>query len=86
MPNYQNINYRFQMPMMQELLKLEEEGRLNEVQKRWFNKEKQVEEFYDTHKDPYELDNLINNKRYVKKMIPCGMRSFVGRMVQWMLI
>jgi len=67
LPNYQNINYRFQMPMMQELLKLEKEGRLNEVQKKWFNKEKQVEEFYYTHKDPHELDNLINNKRYVKK-------------------
>ena len=54
------VTYRLQMPMMQELLKLLKEDKLNEKQKFWFNAPKPSEEFYDLKNDPYELINNPN--------------------------
>jgi N-sulfoglucosamine sulfohydrolase len=62
-PNYQDLAYRRQMNLMQEILRLKEEGKLNAVQSRWFEN-KPVEELYDTQADPYELQNLAGNPQY----------------------
>lgn len=67
-PYIQNITYRFQMDLMNELVKMNEEGKLNDVQKLWFRKTKPVEELYDTNVDPYEFNNLATDKKYAAKL------------------
>ncbi|MFN4146798.1 MAG: sulfatase [Runella sp.] len=66
-PYYQDLNYRRQMPMMQEILRLKEAGQLPEITKRWFGP-KPAEELYDTQKDPYELNNMAQNPAYKAKL------------------
>ena len=63
-PFVQFIPYRDQMPLMQELLKFHEEGRLDSVQSLWFRKNKPAEELYDLKNDPYEINNLAGDARY----------------------
>jgi len=67
-PYIQNVAYRLDMALMQELLRLQKEGKLNEEQKLWFRKTKPEEEFYDTQTDPYELNNLAQNPKYAAKL------------------
>ncbi|MDC6406265.1 MULTISPECIES: sulfatase [Maribacter] len=55
------VSYREQMPMMQALRKLYNEGALNEQQAAWLHPTKPEEELYDLQNDPYELDNLAGN-------------------------
>lgn len=61
---YLPITYREQIPTMQELLKLHEEGKLNEIQEQWFREEKPEEELFDCSVDPHELNNLAMNPDY----------------------
>ncbi|WP_373517357.1 sulfatase/phosphatase domain-containing protein, partial [Pricia sp.] len=56
------VAYREQMPMMQELRKLHEAGKLNVAQGLWLSAIKPEEELYDLQKDPQELHNLAGNK------------------------
>lgn len=65
---YADLAYRKQMPIMQELLRLNEAGALNEAQSAWFATPKPNEELYDLSKDPYELHNLANNEAYATKL------------------
>ncbi|WP_035484262.1 sulfatase family protein [Algoriphagus marincola] len=67
-PNYQNIQYRLQNPLMVHLLELNENGALNENQARWFAQSKPEEELYDTQSDPWEFTNLVGNPDYAKKL------------------
>jgi hypothetical protein len=53
---------------MQELLKLKEEGKLNEAQKQWFRNEKPKEELFDCVNDPHELNNLAEKPEYKEKL------------------
>lgn len=66
-PFYQDLAYRKQMPMMQELLRLRDTGKLPPVTQRWFGT-KPTEELYDTEKDPYELTNLTDHPAYRAKL------------------
>jgi hypothetical protein len=66
-PYYQQIEYRLQVPMMLEILKLKEEGKLSKATMSWFNT-KPVEELYDIEKDPYELHNLAGDPKYGTKL------------------
>lgn len=68
-PMYLEINYRNQMPIMQELLRLRDEGKLSPEQALWFRMTKPDEELYDTWKDPHELKNLADNPDYQEKLI-----------------
>ncbi|MGC9343480.1 MAG: sulfatase-like hydrolase/transferase [Bacteroidales bacterium] len=61
---YQPIRFRLSMPTMREMLRMKEEGSLNEDQMYWFRTTKEVEELYDIEKDPYELHNLAGNPEY----------------------
>lgn len=63
-PYMQDILYRKDMPLMQELYRLEKENKLNEVQKLWFRKTKDPEELFDTVNDPFELRNLAAEPAY----------------------
>lgn len=67
-PNYQNIRFRLQNPLMPHLLKLNEEGELTPDQARWFAQSKPLEELYDTKTDPYEFKNLIGNPDCEEKL------------------
>ena len=62
-PYYQNIEYRMSIPMMKDILKLRDEGKLDTIQMAWF-KTKPVEELYNVENDPLETHNLVNDPRY----------------------
>ncbi|OHX64131.1 sulfatase family protein [Flammeovirga pacifica] len=51
-------------PAVHVMRSLNEEGKLNDVQQRWFVKTKPQEELYDFINDPHEVHNLVNNREY----------------------
>jgi arylsulfatase A-like enzyme len=67
-PYYQNIAYRLQQPMMPVILKMKDEGKLNEQQMLWFRPTKPREELYDCNMDPYQFNNLVNDPAYKTKL------------------
>ncbi|HEX5168638.1 MAG TPA: sulfatase/phosphatase domain-containing protein, partial [Cyclobacteriaceae bacterium] len=67
-PMMQNIAYRLNIPMMNELIKLEKEGKLNQTQRLWFKKSKPAEELYDTETDPFELNSLADRAEFQSKL------------------
>ncbi len=64
LPLYQNIQYRLQQDMMQEILALRDKKQLDSTQLKWFVPHKVPEELYDLQKDPYELTNLVNDPSF----------------------
>jgi hypothetical protein len=60
----QDIEYMNQMPTMQEMRRLNAEGKLKGPQKQYFEETKPVEELYDTLNDPHEVRNLADNPKY----------------------
>ena len=58
LPEYQDLAYRRQMPLMRELLRLRDAGSLDALQARWFRATKSPEELYDTEADPHEVRDL----------------------------
>lgn len=67
-PNYQDALYRLQMPMMRRMKSMRDSGLLKPAAMTWFRTSKPIEELYDLANDPYELNNLANNKHYKKKL------------------
>lgn len=61
---YQPIQFRLNIPTMNELLRMKDEGILNEEQMYWFRTSKELEELYDVEKDPWELRNLAGDPEY----------------------
>ncbi|NLR91843.1 sulfatase family protein [Flammeovirga agarivorans] len=51
-------------PAVHVMRTLSEDGKLNEVQQKWFSKSKPKEELYHIKNDPFEIDNLANNPEY----------------------
>lgn len=68
-PKYQPIGYRLDIPMMKELLELNEAGQLDSVQADWFQPSKPQEELYDVANDPDEIHNLASDPRYQDKLV-----------------
>lgn len=68
-PYYQNIRFRLQQPMMGAILKLKEDGKLNDQQMSWFRITKPREELYDCEKDPYQFINLADDPTYREKLV-----------------
>jgi arylsulfatase A-like enzyme len=68
-PYYQDIEYRLGQKSMKEILRLRDEGKLNEQQMYWFRKSKPNEELFDTKTDPNEYLNLVNNPKYQAKLV-----------------
>ncbi|MBC8116016.1 MAG: hypothetical protein H7062_16640, partial [Candidatus Saccharimonas sp.] len=64
-PYSQDIAYMNEMPTMQEWRRLHAEGKLTGPAADWFRKAKPVEELYDTEVDPYEINNLATDPRFV---------------------
>ena len=65
---YLAVTYREQMATMQELLRLRDEGGLDEYQAQWFRTSKPEEELFDTDADPHELHNLATDPAYADKL------------------
>lgn len=64
-PHALSVEYRMQMPMMKELIRLKEKNKLNNIQNSWFLLPKPNEEFYNVIDDPFEINNLINDPEYL---------------------
>lgn len=75
---YLPITYREQIPTMQELLRLRDEGKLNDIQAQWFRESKLPEELYDCEADPHELNNLIEDPAYTATL-----EAFRAEMDRW---
>lgn len=69
LPHALPVSYREQMPMMQELNTLFQEGKLNDEVAAWLKAPKPEEELYDLKKDPYELTNLAQTSSYQDTLI-----------------
>ena len=67
-PYYQNIGYRLQQPMMNVILKMKDEGRLNQQQMLWFRPTKPAEELYDCAADRWQFNNLADDPKYANKL------------------
>ena len=67
-PYYQNIGYRLQQPMMNVILKMKDERRLDEQQMFWFRPTKPGEELYDCAADPWQFKNLADDPAYAHKL------------------
>ena len=64
-PQGQHINYMFVTPTTREWKKMFDEGKLNDVQSKFW-KPKPVEELYDCIADPYETKNLAADPKFKK--------------------
>jgi N-sulfoglucosamine sulfohydrolase len=69
MPYYQNVIYRLQQKSMTEIIRLRDEGKLNEQQMYWFRTKKPNEELFDVKNDPFEFHNLANDPKYKAKLV-----------------
>ena len=63
LPYGQYVNYMFLMPTTQIWKKLFDEGKLNEIQRKFWQT-KPVEELYDLQSDPWETKNLALNRKH----------------------
>ena len=68
-PYYLPLQYRENMATMQELLRLDSVGQLNDNQAQWFRSSKPTEELFDVLNDPFELKNLANDENHKIKLI-----------------
>lgn len=64
LPYVLHVPYRNETPIMQEILRLHEQGALNEMQRLWLRNRRPPEELYDTGADPHELRNLADDPAY----------------------
>jgi N-sulfoglucosamine sulfohydrolase len=60
------IPYLNRMPIMQEMLRLDAEKKLNVYQQQWMAPSRPAEELYNVKADPYQLNNLAGNPKYGK--------------------
>ncbi|HEY8512508.1 MAG TPA: sulfatase-like hydrolase/transferase [Cyclobacteriaceae bacterium] len=68
LPAYQDIPYRMQQPLMREIIRYRDSGRLNAVQQQWFNAPRPAEELFVLSDDPYELNNVADDPKYRKQL------------------
>jgi arylsulfatase A-like enzyme len=67
-PYIKPLSYRDRQAIMKELNRLIQEGNLTEEQWQFRATSKPIEEFYDTHSDPFEIRNLASNPKYSDRM------------------
>ncbi len=62
------LPYRNNSPIMEELLRLHAEDKLEGPQKLWFQNTRPPEELYDSENDPHEINNLVNDPAYANEL------------------
>lgn len=78
-PWAQFISYMYEMPTMKAWQRLHDEGKLNEVQDRFF-RTKPAEELYDTEADPWEIRNLADDPAHRETL-----ERMRGELKRWIL-
>lgn len=68
-PYVEFLPYRDRMALMQTLHQMNEAGTLQGPEKLWFRKTKPLEELYDTHADPHEINNLAEDADFEAKLL-----------------
>jgi hypothetical protein len=58
------VPYLNRMPIMQEMMRLDAEGKLNPAQKSWMASTRPTEELYDVKADPFQVKNLADDPKY----------------------
>jgi arylsulfatase A-like enzyme len=58
------VPFRNNSPIMQEMFRLQAEGRLTGIPAQWFSDTRHAEEFYDCQADPHNICNLADDPRY----------------------
>lgn len=80
LPAYQDIPYRLQQPLMREIIRYRDQGKLNAVQQQWFEAPRAAEEFFVIDQDPYELTNVASDPKYRKEL--ARMRKAMDRWIE----
>ena len=78
---YQESKYTNEhRPMREEMLRLQDAGKLSDVQSLVLLKEKPAEELYDLHSDPYEIRNLASSPVHlgVKQKLAAQLEQWIG--------
>ncbi|MEX0938615.1 MAG: sulfatase [Pirellulales bacterium] len=68
MPYAQHIEYMDQMPTLQEMRRLNAEGKLEGPQQIFFRPTKPLEELYDLDADPHEVNNLARSPEHAERL------------------
>ncbi len=72
------LAFRDNLEMMRELRRMFESGELNEKQRQWFEAPGE-ERLFDIEMDPYELNNLADNKQYAEVL-----HEMRGALADWL--
>ncbi|HUT52599.1 MAG TPA: sulfatase-like hydrolase/transferase [bacterium] len=68
LPWGRHLDYLWRMPATRSWEEMYQAGKLNAVQKRWFEP-KPAEELYDLAADPYEINNLAGDPAYLETIV-----------------
>lgn len=87
-PWMQHLNYLWSMPASRAWDEHVKAGKASEVEARFFKPKEWTEEFYDMHKDPDSVDNLIDNPEYAQIIgrMRTGLRSWQEKIYDTQLI